>query len=320
MTKQESLLNTRELEAVSLFRGVEIESIAYLLEDCPIKKFDSGQVLIRSGNPNRVMYALLSGRLRIHLDLLLDPIAVLEAGEIVGELSVIDGQSTSAHVVADEQCRVLVFDEKTTWSLMRASHGVAYNLILVLAQRLRGGNSVISTSRELQRESEQHAIVDALTGLYNRRWLDDSLPKEMGKPSQKGFSLLMIDVNKFKSYNDTYGHLAGDHVLYTIARTLLRNVSSDDMVARYAGDEFTVLLPNTDAAGAQTAADRLRRAVSDARFGTADWEDLPDVSISVGWAAMNSDDTPPTLIERADSSLYQEKQDRLKLTQEKENQ
>ncbi len=320
MTKQESLLNTRELEAVSLFRGVEIESIAYLLEDCPIKKFDSGQVLIRSGNPNRVMYALLSGRLRIHLDLLLDPIAVLEAGEIVGELSVIDGQSTSAHVVADEPCRVLVFDEQTTWSLMRASHGVAYNLILVLAQRLRGGNSVISTSRELQRESEQHAIVDALTGLYNRRWLDDSLPKEMGKPSQKGFSLLMIDVNKFKSYNDTYGHLAGDHVLYTIARTLLRNVSSDDMVARYAGDEFTVLLPNTDTAGAQTAADRLRRAVSDARFGTADWEDLPDVSISVGWAAMNSDDTPPTLIERADSSLYQEKQDRLKLTQEKENQ
>ena len=92
------------------------------------------------------------------------------------------------------------------------------------------------------------------------------------------------------------------------------------MVARYAGDEFTVLLPNTDAAAAQTAADRLRRAVSDARFGTADWEDLPDVSISVGWAAMNSDDTPPTLIERADSSLYQEKQDRLKLTQEKENQ
>ena len=319
MTKQEGRLNIRELKDVSLFRGVDIESIQHLLEDCPIKEFESGEVLIRSGNPNRVMYALLSGRLRIHLDLLLDPIAVLESGEIVGELSVIDGQSTSAHVVADEKCRVLVFDEKTTWSLMRASHGIAYNLILVLAQRLRGGNSVISTSRELQREYQQYAIIDALTGLYNRRWLDDTLPQEMGKYSQKGFSLLMIDVNKFKAYNDTYGHLAGDHVLYTIAKTLLRNVRSDEMVARYAGDEFAVLLPNTDATGAQNAANRLRQAVAAARLGTSDWQDLPDVSISVGWASMNSGDQPTTLIERADSSLYQEKQDRHKSTQEKED-
>ena len=93
------------------------------------------------------MYALLSGHLRIHPDMDPDAITVLEPGEIVGELSVIDGQATSMHVVAEGECRVLGIDENTAWGLMRTSHNVAYNLIKVLAQRLRGGNSVISSAR-----------------------------------------------------------------------------------------------------------------------------------------------------------------------------
>jgi diguanylate cyclase (GGDEF)-like protein len=306
----------QDLEIVSLFRGVEIESIQHLLEDCPVETLKPGQLLLRSGSPNHVIYALLSGRLRIHLDLLLDPIAVLEPGEIVGELSVIDGQPTSAHVFADEECRVLVLDEKTTWSLMQSSHGVAYNLLLVLAQRLRGGNSVISTSRELQREYEQYAIVDALTGLYNRRWLDNRLPTEMKqcRNNHQNFSLLIIDINKFKPYNDTYGHLAGDHVLYTVARTLLRNSRSGEMIARYGGDEFVVLLSEADAITAEEVGVRLREAVGKARLGTSDWRDLPAVSISVGSAEMTSEDTPQTLIAKADASLYRAKELRDKET------
>jgi CRP-like cAMP-binding protein len=76
---------------------------------------------------------------------------------------VIDGQATSAHVVADEQCRGLEIREDTAWALMRTSHNIAYNLIRVLAHRLRGGNSVISTTQELQREYERYALIDSLT-------------------------------------------------------------------------------------------------------------------------------------------------------------
>ena len=97
----------KELEQVALLEGVDIESIQHLLAPCSVKHLKPGEVLIESGKPNRLMYALLSGRLRIHLDLEAEPITVLEPGEIVGELSVLDGQPTSAHVVADGEMGVV---------------------------------------------------------------------------------------------------------------------------------------------------------------------------------------------------------------------
>jgi diguanylate cyclase (GGDEF)-like protein len=310
MTKQQNSLDQKELEAVRLFKGVAIESIQPLLEGCPVKRLKQGEVLLHAGSSNHFIYALLSGRLRVHLDKLLEPVALLEAGEIVGEISVIDGQPTSAHVVADEECRVLVLDEKTTWSLMPTSTEVAFNLLVVLAERLRGGNSVISSSQVLQREYKEYALIDALTGLYNRRWLDMTLPNEMQFRTHQSLSILLIDVNEFKPYNDTYGHLAGDHVLQMVAATLKGHLRSGKTIARHGGDEFVVVLPDAVEKIAQEVGKRLRKAVGETGLGSSDWRDLPPVSISVGWAEMISGDTPRNLISRADESLYRAKEER----------
>ena len=94
---------------------------------------------------------LLAGRLRVHLKLDLDPVTVLEAGEVVGELSLVDQELTSAYVVADDDCRLLVVDEKTMWSLVDASP-VARNLLFVFARRLRKTDDVLSVSQQLQHD------------------------------------------------------------------------------------------------------------------------------------------------------------------------
>ena len=172
-----------------MLRGVELESVQGILETCSVKCLKKGDVLINAGQPNHFLYMLLSGRLRIHLELELDPIVVLEQGEIVGELSLIDGQLTSAHVVADQECRLLVLGDKTLWSLVVSCHAVARNLLFVLAQRLRHGNSLILTAQQLK-PLESYAVIDVLTGLHNRHGLDTLLAQEMRQSQRGGFGSL----------------------------------------------------------------------------------------------------------------------------------
>jgi len=133
-----------ELETSILWKGVELDSVQDLLQDCPIKELTEGVVLIQAGQPNDFLYLILSGRLRIHLkDLTLAPIVMLEPGEVVGEMSVFDRQPASAYVVAHEDSRLLVLDRATIWSLIEIYPIIARNLLFVLAQRLRSGNALV---------------------------------------------------------------------------------------------------------------------------------------------------------------------------------
>jgi len=147
MTDRSKPLNKKDLKNSLLFRGIDLEPILGLLEDCPVRELKKGTVLIHAGKPNRFLYLLLSGRLRIHVENLdLEPIAILEPGEIAGELSIIDNQVTSASAVAHEDCRLLELDEKTMWTLVEDSHAVARNLLFILSRRLRQGNALIGAS------------------------------------------------------------------------------------------------------------------------------------------------------------------------------
>ncbi|MDA2926150.1 GGDEF domain-containing protein [Acidobacteria bacterium AH-259-G07] len=303
-------LDKRDLENLPVLRGIELESVRGALEDCPVRRLKPEEVLIHAEQPNEFLYLLLSGRLRIHLKLALDPITVLEPGEVVGELSLIDRQLTSAYVVAEDECRVLVLDEETMWSLVDASP-VARNLLFVLAGRLRHADSLISVSQQLQRRYQHYAITDALTGLYNRRWLDDTLARQMerSKTGQRALSLLLMDIDGFKKYNDTHGHVPGDCVLYTVARTLREGMRPGEIITRYGGDEFIALLPDTDASTGQVVAERVRGVVAKAEVYSSEGNPLPSVTISVGVAEMIAGDTPETFIAAADAALYDAKEE-----------
>ncbi len=126
MSSLKHLLDRNELQNTCPSRGIELEPVMGLLEDCPVRELKEGAVLIHAGKPNPFLYLILSGRLCIHVEkLTLDPIAILEPGEIAGELSIIDGQMASASVVAHEDCRLLEIDEKSMWTLVEDSHAIA---------------------------------------------------------------------------------------------------------------------------------------------------------------------------------------------------
>ncbi len=306
----EIALNKSELQNTSLLEGVQLESVMGLLETCLVRQLKQGEVLLYSGKENHYLYLLLSGQLDVHLKLELDPIAVLEPGEVVGELSVIDRQKTSAHVVAGEDSRVMQFDETTLWCLVEASHHVARNLLFVLSRRLRHGNKVILKSQKLQQEYQRYATIDALTGVFNRRWLDEMLTRQLKRFKSGGglFSLLLIDVDSFKSYNDTHGHVAADRALHTIAVTLGSTTRPGDMIARYGGDEFVVLLPGIDVSSSRKMGQRLIQTIGTAEIQSLDGNPLPPVTISIGAAQMNPTDTPESFVAGADTALYRAKQ------------
>jgi diguanylate cyclase (GGDEF)-like protein len=303
-------LDPSELARLKVLEGVEA---FHLLEACVVRTLHPGEVLLTMGEPNEVMYMILAGRLSIHLEggPKSDPVAHLDAGEIVGELSVLDARPASAHVVAAEESRVLAVDGKTFWALADASHDFAINLLVLLAGRLRANNATVSDNIRLQREYKRNAMVDALTGLYNRRWLEEALPRFVNRYARSGepLTVMMIDVDHFKRFNDANGHPAGDAALVAVAHTLRSSLRPTDHVARYGGEEFSAILPDTAGRAALGVAERVRAAVSLAAIRGQDGKLLPNVTISIGAAVLGPErSTAAALLSAADKALYDAKQ------------
>ena len=204
------LLDANDLAHLKVLEGVDLQHASGLLERCPIATLAAGQVLLTMGAPNAVLYMILSGRMSVHLDggPQSEPVAHIEAGQTVGELSVLDARPASAYVVAETETRLLVVDHGVFWNLVDASHDFAINLLMLLAERLRANNTTVATNIRLQREFKRNAMVDALTGLHNRRWMDDALPRFVARFARNGqpLTLLMMDIDHFKKVNDTFGH------------------------------------------------------------------------------------------------------------------
>ena len=149
------------------------------------------------------------------------------------------------------------------------------------------------------------AMTDALTGLANRRRLDDSL--SLVNSADQGYSLVLIDIDFFKHVNDTYGHDAGDDVLRQLGMTLASLTRPDDLVGRYGGEEFLLILPSTSAKEAQKIAELARMTVARNLFPTADIPDL-QITISLGIAHSSGSHTSLEALQQADKALYYSKE------------
>jgi len=157
--------------------------------------------------------------------------------------------------------------------------------------------------------SLEMAVTDALTGLNNRRFLDHQLAVAMARHNRgaASFSLLLLDIDFFKRVNDTYGHDAGDEVIKEFARRLTLNVRAIDLPCRFGGEEFVVLMPETESADAVNIAERVRQQVAEAPFTLSDGRQL-NVTVSVGVATSQGlGDSPEALLKRADEGVYEAK-------------
>ena len=191
-------------------------------------------------------------------------------------------------------------------SLVHATKQMEQNN-LALEERLSASKQEINQLQENLEVVRTESLTDPLTSLANRKYLDEALVKAIAAASGKGepLSLLMADIDHFKRFNDTFGHLTGDQVLRLVAMSVRQNVKGQDTAARYGGEEFVVVLPNTALQPAATLADHIRSAVMNKELKKrSTGENLGRITVSVGVAALRPGDTPQALIERADSCLY----------------
>ncbi|MEJ6001442.1 GGDEF domain-containing response regulator [Paucibacter soli] len=154
---------------------------------------------------------------------------------------------------------------------------------------------------EKNRELEQLAVTDRLTKLYNRLFLDRVLEREFASAGRSGrsFALILMDIDRFKRVNDTYGHHVGDEVLIALAQILQVRIRASDVVGRWGGEEFLVICPDTDLAGGQQVAENLRQRIEEHVFAH-----VGHCSASFGVAAYARGDTIAAVERRADQALY----------------
>lgn len=173
--------------------------------------------------------------------------------------------------------------------------------------------NLTETSRELDiiRESlnkaEQRANTDTLTGLPNRRALDEFLRASQAAAMETGepLSVLLIDIDRFKKFNDNFGHGVGDQVLRLMAKALRDGVREKDLPARYGGEELIAVLPGTDLAACSAVAERIRRSVAECQITRRSTGDiLPGITVSVGVAQFRPGESMTQFLERCDGALY----------------
>ena len=298
------------LEGLELFQGVDPDSIQALLQQCERRDVPPGELLLSPGIRNENVFIVLSGSLNVHMGSLKAPVlAKMESGACVGEMSIIEDRDPSAFVISAEDSHLLVIHQTILWDMVHASHEFAKNLLVVLSERVRSHNRVIADSFGELRKFERHATTDALTGLGNRRSMQESFPREIARciEDDKPVALIMVDVDNFKDFNDKFGHIAGDRALTAVAGILKHQFRPHDVLVRYGGDEFAVLLPGIDEETALSVADRVRTAVCGDTTDSGDSLIKIPIKISMGIATLDGPGSLESLIRAADAALYRAK-------------
>ncbi len=191
-------------------------------------------------------------------------------------------------------------------SLLQSTHEMR-DTNKALENRLSLSKTEISNLQQSLEAIRAESLTDPLTGLGNRKYFDRSIEMTVQNALANGepLSLLMFDIDHFKSFNDSYGHLTGDQVLRLVGMSLKQTIKGQDITARYGGEEFAVVLPNTALRQALTVADHIRRAVMAKELKKkSTGEILGRVTISVGVSMLKPGEDTDSLIERADGCLY----------------
>ncbi|MBT8089783.1 MAG: GGDEF domain-containing protein [Gammaproteobacteria bacterium] len=298
------------LEGLELFKGVYPDDVHELLQRCDRRDLAAGELLLSPGAKNEHVFIVLSGSLNIHVGSPEAPVlATMESGACVGEMSIIEDRDPSAYVIGAEDTHMLVMHQSLLWEMVNASHEFAKNLLVVLSERVRSHNRVIADSYGEIRKFERHATTDALTGLANRHSMQVSFPEEIEAcvENEESVALIMIDVDRFKQFNDTFGHIAGDRALRAVSEILQKQFRPRDLLVRYGGDEFAVLLPGANIEQAVAVGQRVRDTVCSTTGDGSDSLIKIPIAISMGVAELHEKGTLDGLIRDADAALYRAK-------------
>ena len=297
---------------VQLFHDCDPALLLQALASCPVMRLQAGEEIAERAQAS--LYIVLSGALAVNADsiggMADGTVSRILPGESVGEQSVLEDSPNLSSISAVSDTELLVIEAERVWKLIEQSNSLARNLLRLLSFRVRAANALLRRRKQVGEFYRQLSMNDGLTGLYNRAWLNDMLPKMVATAHRAGtpLALLMIDLDHFKNFNDTHGHLTGDDALRAAAGVISAALRPSDFAVRYGGEEMMVLLPDATAPLAALVAERLCTRMREAKvFGDMRLP-LPHLTASFGVAVLGSGMSDHDLVAAADAALYRAKE------------
>lgn len=306
----------RSVEIFSLLNDDEMSSIVALMTTRELK---TGEYLFKEGDDGNELYIIRSGLVGSSIRLpdgKQREIASFGSGNFFGEMSIFDNASRSATCYSKEDCTLLCLHASNFYELIEHNPAVSvkimYRMLNITTQRLRNTGQFLSDMVHWGEAARKRAITDELTGAYNRRFLDDALVGlfENSRSANTPFSLVMVDLDHFREINESYGHETGDELILQVVKVFNAHLRPKDILARYGGDEFTVLMPETEVSEAMAIAEAVRLGVTGIDLLQDRQGPLDSVTTSQGIASfpVHARDLK-TLREKADRALYRAKEE-----------
>ena len=303
------------VEIFSLLKPEEINSIAGLFK---VREIKGGEVLFREGEEGNELFIVKRGTVASSIRL---PdggerqVAVFNAGNFFGEMSIFENAPRSATCYCTEQSTLLGLHEKEFYRMIEQYPDIAtkimYRMLNITTQRLRDTGEFLSDMVHWGEAARRRAITDELTGAYNRRFLDDAMVSqlELARNGGMSLSLMMVDLDYFREINEKYGQEAGDHCIVEVVGIINRVLRESDILARFGGDEFTILMPDTACEAALGIAERTRLDVESKGILKGYSGGEMGLTLSIGVASFpDHGDDAKSLKEMADQALYRAKE------------
>jgi diguanylate cyclase (GGDEF)-like protein len=277
----------------------------------------SGEIIVRENCPGDHMYIIRSGLAVVLKGDLHAPMILGFRGkeDLIGEMALLENQPRSATVVALEAMSLWSISQESFVQLANQSPGFNLKMLGLLSARLRKSDEQYRRAlahgkirEETLRRLNDQVMRDPLTGLYNRHGFELILAQKFSEADQVGteVGVLMLDVDHFKRINDTHGHQAGDAVLKALAKVLEKLVRSEDILCRYGGEEFVVVMPGAPLPVIRKRADMIRRGFQESRVLHQEKEISATLSIGIAMYPAQGSDADDVLA-HADRALYQAK-------------
>jgi diguanylate cyclase (GGDEF)-like protein len=256
---------------VSIFSLLKPSERQEVLDSIHLIEIEKGTTIFKEGEDGSTLYIVKSGKISISIRLSDGKereIAEFSGGDFFGEMSIFENAPRSATCTTKEKSILYSLHAEDFFDLIECHPYIAikimYRMLNIASQRLRNTSEFLSDMVLWGERARKRAITDRLTGVYNRRFLEDALDQNfvLSIKNKKPFSLIMVDLDHFREINEQYGDRVGDKILLSVVGVFQGNLRKQDVIARYGGDEFTILLPNTDVSTAQSIAQKICNEVA----------------------------------------------------------
>ncbi|MBN2535489.1 MAG: GGDEF domain-containing protein [Spirochaetales bacterium] len=306
------------LKTVHILSSLSEEEIRIIAKRLNLIRVREGDILCKEGEEGNELYIIREGEIIGSIQLpsgKQKEIVVFHPGDFFGEMSIFENAPRSATCHAKQKGKIYRLHKNDFFSIIKSEPGIAikmmYRMLNITTQRLRKTSKFLSDMVRWGDEASRRAITDELTGAYNRRFLDNSLDDyfETAKKNKKPLTLIMADLDYFRQINEAYGHEMGDKTILEVVKVFKKKLRETDILARYGGDEFTVLLPDTTLTVACNIAEEIRKEVEKLDFLSDMTGPVTSLSTSQGIASFpETADTLTALRKKADDALYQAKE------------